>query len=295
MTSNVSATPVGVIGLGLLGSALAERLLGAGMTTYVYNRSREKAAALEQQGAIWSDNPFVQCPRVVVCLYTTDIVNQVLGSMRSAMQAGQTIIDTTTGNPDETAELGGRLAELKIDYLESPIVASSEQTRQGKAMALVAGSEEAFANCQDIFAAIAPSAHFVGPWGNAAKMKLVNNLILGLNRAVLAEGLCFAKAVGLSPGTTLEVLRQGNAYSGVMDTKGRKMIEGDYSTQAKLSQHAKDVRLMLEQAEQHGRDIPFTRLHLQLLEQAEAAGLGELDNAAIFRLMETAVGPSCDS
>ena len=91
--------PVGVIGLGLLGTALCERLLGAGFPLFVYNRSREKATPLLARGAQWSDNPFVQCDRVLICLYTSEIVKQVLSQMRGGFRAGQTLIDATTGDP----------------------------------------------------------------------------------------------------------------------------------------------------------------------------------------------------
>ncbi len=292
MTQSGDLPPVGVVGLGLLGSALAERVLAAGFPTHVYNRSRDKAAPLESLGATWSDNPFADCDRVIVCLYTTGVVVDVLESLATCMRPGQIVIDTTTGDPEETAALGHRLAEQQVQYLESPIAASSEQTRQGKAMALVSGPQPAFKQCSDIFATIAPQTHYVGGWGNAGRMKLVNNLILGLNRAVLAEGLWFAECIGLDPATTLEVLRQGNAYSGVMDTKGRKMVEGDFTPQAKLSQHAKDVRLMIDQVRQQGLHLPFTSLHLALLAQAEQLGLGELDNSAIIRAVAAATNPS---
>ena len=218
-------SPIGVVGLGLLGTALAERLLGAGFETVVFNRTREKADPLLARGAKWSENPFAICNRVVVCLYTTDIVEQVLDDMASEMRAGQIIIDTTTGDPSDTTALGERLAQRGVQYLESPIAASSEQTRQGQAMAIVGGPRHAYEACEDIFAAIAPKSFHVGPWGSAGKTKLVNNLVLGLTRAALAEGFVFAKAIGLDAAKTLEVLREGNAYSVVMDVKGRKLVE----------------------------------------------------------------------
>jgi 3-hydroxyisobutyrate dehydrogenase-like beta-hydroxyacid dehydrogenase len=154
-------------------------------------------------------------------------------------------------------------------------------------MAIVAGPTDAFDRSQDIFSAIAGKTVHVGPaWGAAAKVKLVNNLVLGLNRVALAEGLVFARAIGLDPQKTLNVLKEGNSYSGVMDTKGRKMIDGDFSLQAKLSQHAKDVRIILEEAARGGAKLPLSELHLQLLGEAQAAGLGEVDNSAIIRSIE---------
>jgi 3-hydroxyisobutyrate dehydrogenase-like beta-hydroxyacid dehydrogenase len=280
--------PVGVIGLGLLGSALCERLLIAGYTAAVWNRTPEKAEPLLACGARWSDNPLAECDRAIICLYTTEIVEQVLEEMKSGLRAGQIFIDTTTGDPEQTKALGQRLARIGVHYLESPIAASSAQTRQGNAMAIVAGPPDVFAACHDLFDAIAGKTFHVGAtWGGAAKVKLVNNLVLGLNRVALAEGLVFAKAIGLDPGKTLDVLKEGNSYSGVMDTKGRKMIEGDFSLQAKLSQHAKDVRIILEEAVRGGISLPLSELHLRLLAEAIAAGFGEQDNSAIIRAIES--------
>jgi 3-hydroxyisobutyrate dehydrogenase-like beta-hydroxyacid dehydrogenase len=283
-----TSKPVGVIGLGLLGTALCERLLASGYIAAVWNRTREKAEPLVARGARWSDNPLVECDRVIISLYTTDVVEQSLEQMKSGLRAGQILIDTTTGDPEQTAALGKRLAKLGVDYLESPIAASSEQTRQGNALAIVAGPPNAFAACRDLFDAIAGKTIHVGAaWGGAAKVKLVNNLVLGLNRVALAEGLVFAKAIGLDAGKTLDVLKEGNSYSGVMDTKGRKMIEGDFSLQAKLSQHAKDVRIILEEAARGGISLPLSELHLRLLTEAIAAGFGEQDNSAIIRAIES--------
>jgi 3-hydroxyisobutyrate dehydrogenase-like beta-hydroxyacid dehydrogenase len=277
---------IGVIGLGLLGTALCERLLAAGYQVVVYNRTREKADPLLACGARWSDNPFAESERVVVSLYTTAVVEEVLGQLDAGLRAGQIVIDTTTGDPVQSAALGERLAAREVAYLESPIAASSEQTRRGKALAIVAGPEQAFHACHDLFGCLTAKAIYVGPWGNAAKVKLVNNLVLGLERAALAEGLVLAKALGLDLAKTLDVLKQGSAYSVVMDVKGRKMVEGDFSAEAKLSQHAKDVRIMLEHAARAEVRLPLSELHLRLLEQAETAGWGEMDNSAILRAID---------
>ncbi len=286
--------PIGVIGLGLLGTALCERLIGAGYPVLVYNRTRDKADPLIARGAQWSDNPLSECERVVICLYTTDVVEEVLEQMDSGLSAGQILIDTTTGDPSQTIPLAERLAERGVHYLETPIAASSEQTRQGEAMAIVGGPAEPFAACRDLFDAIAGKTHHVGPWGAAAKMKLVNNLILGLNRVALAEGLLFSEAIGIPMAKALDVLKEGNAYSVVMDVKGQKMIDRDFSLQAKLSQHSKDVRIMLDEASRNAIQLPMSTLHLQLLDQAEAAGLGELDNSVILQAIEQCVRNSVE-
>ena len=120
------------------------------------------------------------------------------------------------------------------------------------------------------------------------KMKLISNLVLGLNRAALAEGLAFAEALGVPPAAALEVMAGSNAYSRAMDAKGRKMVEHDFTVQARLSQHLKDVRLMIEAAEAAGMKLPLTDTHRRLMEQAEAAGLGDLDNSAIIEVLRKA-------
>src|SRR3972149_6533942 len=99
---NQSQQVVGVVGLGLLGTALCERLLGAGYAVAVWNRTREKAEPLIARGARWSDNPLGECDRVVISLYTTEIVEEVLDQLQSGLRPGQILIDTTTGDPAQT-------------------------------------------------------------------------------------------------------------------------------------------------------------------------------------------------
>lgn len=278
-------TPVGVIGLGLLGTALCERLLAGSYDVLVYNRTREKADPLIAKGAKWSDNPLTDCQQVVICLYTTEHVEQVLEQLRAGLHAGQVLIDTTTGDPSQTAGLGQRLSEMGVHYLETPIAASSQQTRQGEALAIVAGEAAVFESCRSLIECLAPKAHYVGPWGNAAKMKLVNNLVLGLNRVALAEGLLFSEAIGIPMQNALNVLKDGNAYSVVMDVKGQKMVERDFSTQAKLTQHKKDIGIILAEAQRASVKLPLSELHMKLLEYAESLGFGEQDNSSILQAL----------
>lgn len=273
---------VGVIGLGLMGTAIVDRLLENQFVPYVWNRTREKAEPLVERGAVWSDNPIAECDRVIVSLYSSEVVESVLQRLKSSVRQGQIVIDTTTGNPEQSVIWEHRLAELGASYLDSPISGSSEQTRRGEATVIVSGQQKAFDACHDLWPALGKSVFFVGASGNAAKMKLVSNLVLGLNRAALAEGLVFAESLGIDCISALEVLRGSAAYSRQMDTKGRKMIDGDFTTQAKLSQHLKDVRLMLNAASAVGLNLPLADTHRRLLERAETLGLGELDNSAVI-------------
>ena len=272
-----------MIGLGLMGTALTERLLDAGYAVWVHNRTREKADPLLARGARWADNPLTLCDRTIISLYTTDAVEEVLGRLAAGLRPGQILIDTTTGAPEQTAQLGARLAACGVQYLDAPISGSSQQTRRGEVTAIVGGPREAFEACRDLFECCTQKTIYAGPCGSGARMKLVSNLVLGLNRAALAEGLVFAQALGLDAEAALQVLLNSMAYSRIMDTKGRKMVDGDFSVQARLSQHLKDIRLILEAAAEAGQALPLTEVHRRLLEAAEAAGFGDADNSAVIR------------
>jgi 3-hydroxyisobutyrate dehydrogenase-like beta-hydroxyacid dehydrogenase len=283
---------VGLVGTGLFGTALVERLLADGYPVRVYNRTREKANPLLARGAKWSDNPLKECRRIIFSLFTTEQVVQVLDQMKSGLKPQQVIIDTSTSDPQHTVALGQRLAIQNVHYLEAPFSGSSENTRNHQSTALVAGARAVFEECRDLWDCLAAKTFYLGGWGNAAKMKLATNLVLGLNRAVLAEGLVFGEAAGLSKQDVLNVLRNSPAYSRIMDDKGAKMIHSEFTPQAKLSQHMKDVRLMLEEAARHGATLPFSETHLERLEIAENAGYGELDNSAIIRVIGDRNGSS---
>lgn len=278
---------VGVIGLGLMGTAITGRLLETGFGVYVYNRTRQKADPLLAQGARWADDPFANCDRVILSLYTTEVVEEVLGRLEPGLRPGQIIIDTTTGDPQRTAELGARLEARGVRYLDAPISGSSVQTRRGEVTVIVGGKRETYEACGDLFDCLAARSLYVGPCGSGSKMKLVTNLVLGLNRATLAEGLAFARAIGLDAEDSLTAMMESMAYSRIMETKGRKMVWGDFKTQAKLSQHLKDIRIILGDAAAAGIDLPLSQAHRRLLELAEEAGYGQADNSAIIRAFDS--------
>ncbi len=273
---------VGIIGLGLMGTAITERFLDAGWLPKIWNRSPEKAQSLVDRGAVWSDDPLAECTHVVISLYSGDVVDEVLLHFRHSLRPGQMLIDTTTGDPEQAVARAQRLHCDGVRYADAPISGSSEQTRRGEAVVMAGCHPDFWLACADIWPILGQRAFHTGDCGSASQMKLVTNLVLGLNRAALAEGLAFAEVLGINPAAALEVLRGSPAYSRQMDTKGRRMVEQDFSVQARLSQHLKDVRLMLQAASASSLPLPLTETHSRLLERAEQLGFGEHDNSAIF-------------
>lgn len=203
------------------------------------------------------------------------VVEQIEGHLR----AGTHVIDTTTGSPEAVDRIAARLEQRGIHYADACIGGSSEDVRQKRATVMFGGTSDAFEACRPIFDTYAVASFYMGQAGTGTRMKLAFNLVLGLNRAVLAEGLAFARRAGIDPQAALDVLKQGAAFSRVMDTKGRKMIDRDFEPQARLAQHLKDVRLILKD----GGSLPFSGLHEKVLAQLEAQGHGSEDNSAIFR------------
>lgn len=286
-TNGMSANTTGIIGLGLMGRAMAERLRGAGFELLGWDRDGERVEDLvrngQGRGAAGEDEVFRECSRIILSLPDSDVVNRVLRNGARVLQAGQIIIDTSTGDPPSAESLGAALHKQGAHYLDATVSGSSVQVADGSAVLMVGGDDSVFAACGDLFANLGAKAFHTGPCGSGAKMKLVTNLVLGLNRAALAEGLAFARDLDLDPVRTLEIMRGSMAWSRIMDTKGGKMLTRDFSPQARLSQHLKDVRLMLSAAT---TKLPLTEAHRALLEKAESLGCGDLDNSAIIRAYE---------
>lgn len=288
---------IGLVGLGLVGTAIAERLLAEQFDVVGFDIDSTKCEHLEQLGGKAVSNPAQvaeQAERVVLSLPDTDVVVQVVegpGGILEAKTLPRYIIDTTTGEPDETAALAQRLARRGIHFLDAPFSGSSRQVRDKEIVFMVGGDNKAFEECKDIFDALGEKVFYVGESGNGSKAKLASNLILGLNRLTLAEGLVFASKLGLDAQGFLELLKVTPAYSAAMDVKGKKMLDGDFTAEGRLRQHHKDVSIILKYAEKAEQELPLSKVHLDVLRKAIDAGDGDLDNSAVIREIERRIKP----
>jgi len=229
---------------------------------------------------------------VMTCLMTADLVREVLLGPDGAVDAapsGVVVIDNSTIHPDASAALAARLATRGIPMLDAPVAGSSGQARRREAPVMVGGDPEVFARCRPIVDALSERVRHVGPNGAGARAKLVVNLILGLNRLALAEGLLFGLRQGLDGKALLAILQESAAYSRAMDIKGERMLEGNFEAEGKLVQHLKDVELMLEVGHAAGAPLLATALHRQLLLAGVAGGLGDHDNSAIIAVLRSLI------
>lgn len=280
--------PLGLIGLGLLGSALAERFIAAGYSVMGFDTSEERREQFRTIGGVLGDSAnsvFQHCSTVVLSLPNSKVVSELLRGCFDLIEQ-HLIIDTTTGAPEDARHIAADLEARGACYLDATVVGSSEQARQGQVTTLVGGSSEGYANACELLKCFSTQQCYTGPSGTGATAKLIVNLVLGLNRAVLAEALSLARACQMDQNSILEILRSGAAYSRVMDTKGQKMISGDFSPQARLDQHWKDVALILELSRTVNAAVPLCELHSQLLERVSAMGYGHQDNSAVIKAFE---------
>jgi len=267
------AKQIGIIGFGLMGSALAQRLLGAGYGVVGFDIDPAKLRSLEEIGGAAAASPADvarQCDVSFLAVFNTEQVEDVVE--RDVLPAlgtnsGRILLCASTCDPDRIAALAQRIAPQGLHLLDTPISGTSEQVRQGRGVALVGGDATKLAEVADVLGAVFPSYFHMGPAGNAGRTKLAINLILGLNRLALAEGLVFAERMGLEPARFLEVARQAASYSQVMDTKGPKMVRGDFAPEGRARQTLKDVELMLAQARQLGQDLPLAKLNAEILKK----------------------------
>jgi 3-hydroxyisobutyrate dehydrogenase-like beta-hydroxyacid dehydrogenase len=271
--------------LGLLGSAIAARLATRGYDIVGFDKDPEKVVSASASGcrpAKSASDVIRACNTVILSLPTSLNSTEVVAEMTPGLLAGQTILDTTTGDPLEMESLAVRLSEHGVDYVETNVAGSSGQARAGEVTLFLGGDAKVIQAHDELFNSMSTNVFHLGGAGSASRFKLVHNLAVGLHRAVLAETLLFGEALGFAPDKTLSILRQTPASSAAMDTKGAKMVAADYAPQARLSQHLKDVRLMIAEAQRASASIPLTQLHRELLERAEELGFGDADNSAII-------------
>jgi len=279
---------IGLIGLGLVGQAIGARLRAAGFVPLGFDRSETAAAAWHAQGGALANSPAdigARCARCLLAVFDTDGVLAVTEGPGGLLEGSalRTIVDCSTGDPDRLQALARRLGTRGLHFIEAPLSGSSQQIGAGTATMLLGATDEALAASEDLLAAITPHRLHIGGAGMGARAKLATNLVLGLNRAALAEGLVFAERLGIAPDRFLELVLATPARSDAARAKGAMMVAGDFGTpQSRVRQHLKDLELMLAQAAASGQRLPLTATHAALLRAAVAAGDGELDNAAVL-------------
>jgi putative dehydrogenase len=277
---------VGLIGIGLMGSVFARCLLAAGYRVVGFDIAPTRCEDLRKFGGEPVDSVAEVARRAQIYLISVMTIAQVEevvegkgGLIESGEGAQRIALCTSTCEPERIEALAARAAARGFTFLDTPVSGTSQQVLRSEGLGLVAGDRQAAEIAAPVLDVIYPRRKFVGEAGAGTKAKLAINHILGLNRVALAEGLVFAETLGVDKATFLAVARESAAYSQIMDVKGAKMVEGDFTPVSKVSQHLKDVRTMLASAAKQGQALPFLALLADVLEACERHGDGERDNA----------------
>jgi 3-hydroxyisobutyrate dehydrogenase-like beta-hydroxyacid dehydrogenase len=262
---------IGILGLGLIGSAVAARLNAADYKIVGFDPAVPKMQGVT---SVCSPNEvFSRSEFVILCLPDGNYVQAVIDEVQSIIHERHLIINTTTGDANRP----------HAQMIEATIGGSSALLRDGAAPLFLGGYKAQISCAQPILDILSSRSFHLGEFGTGAKFKLIHNMAIGLNRAVAAETLCFAEALGFDLNQSLDILLQSPASSTAMAAKGQRMIEAEYQPpQARLAQHLKDVRLILAAAEETSTKVPLTQLHEELLLRAESRGFGNADNGAII-------------
>lgn len=304
MSTDTSATPaarpgVALVGLGLVGRALAQRLAQAGWPVRGYDLRPEARAAARAAGLACVDSlrEMHDCALCVLAVFdTTGVLDVLEGSQGLATSSAlRHVVDCSTGDADALAALAHRLRKRGIGFIEAPLSGASVQIAAGSATMLLGGEPGDIVACESLLADLSPQRIHVGGAGMGARAKLATNLVLGLNRAVLAEGMVFAQRLGIAPDRFLELVLATPARSDAALAKGEMMVHGTFEPpQSRIRQHLKDVHLMLAAAHAQGQELPLSAAHAALMQAAINAGDGDLDNAAIVRQIARETFPAAD-
>src|SRR4051812_12089859 len=286
MTEN--STAVAVLGTGIMGAAMARNLLAAGMEVHVWNRSREKAEPLADDGARVADSPAEAAEGagvVLTMLADADAVAEAVSGEDGALSAlpddGVWLQMSTVGIKGH--EKLARIAdEYGVTYVDAPVLGTKEPAEQGQLIVLASGPEEVRDRCEPIFDAVGSKTLWLGPAGTGSRLKLVtNNWITGL-LSVLAETISLAEALDVDPSQFLEVIKGGPLDVPYAQMKGQMMIEEEFPTSFSAKLARKDIGLVLEAPEASGLRLPLTEAAATHFDAAINAGHGEEDMAAIY-------------
>jgi putative dehydrogenase len=287
--SGMQSRNVGVIGLGLMGTAFAQRLAAAGFRFAGYDVDAAKTAQITALGGKAAQSIAEiarECDPILLAVFSTDQVEEVVEKHLLPVlgdHSDRIVLCASTCDPDRIAALGGRVAARGLRFLETPVSGTSAQVTRGEGVGLIGGDPTMAAEIEPVLRALFPSYFLIGKVGDGGRAKLAVNLILGLNRLALAEGLAFAERLGLDPAAFLDVARRSAAYSQIMDIKGDKMVDGEFSPQGRIAVSAKDAHMMVEAAGAAGQDLPLGRTYLDILDKSMSAGDADLDNSAVIR------------
>lgn len=291
MTTNVA-----FIGLGIMGQGMARNLLRAGFALSVWNRTASKVGALAAEGARVAATPADAAALseiIVVCVSDTpDVEAVVLGAdgVIEGVLPGSLVIDCSTISPTATRMMAERLAAKGVQHLDAPVSGGSEGAAKGTLSIMVGGEAAAVARAQPVLQAMSKQITHVGGHGAGQTVKLMNQILVVGNALAISEAFLFGQANDIDLDAALEAVKAGAAGSWMLSFRGPQILARDWRPGFTIDLQQKDLRLVLEAADQTGVPLPATSLIFQFYRTLQAQGLGSEGNHALIKALEHLAG-----
>jgi 3-hydroxyisobutyrate dehydrogenase-like beta-hydroxyacid dehydrogenase len=279
---------IGLVGVGLLGTAVAGRLLKAGHRVVGFDIAPDRGRTLIAMGGeVAASARAVALASEAVCTLLPTLAtveSAILGpdGVAAAGKPGQVVIQMSTISPALSVRLAAESRARSLDFLDCPVSGTSGVVARGEGMLFVGGERRVFERWRPLLEAMLPRAVYIGAAGQAMVLKLVANLLVGLHSAAAAEALHLARQAGLDPAVALEVLTGSAAGSRMLDIRGPLMVRGEYPAQMKLDLFLKDLHLIQDAAAAAGAALPLTDTAERLYAAAAETGHGKEDLAVVL-------------
>jgi len=283
---------IGFIGVGIMGRAMVRNLMKAGYEVTIYTRTKEKAAALLDEGALWADTVAV-CARdkdavITMVGYPADVEQVYFGAegILAHAKPGALIIDATTSRPDLAQRIAAEAKERGLRALDAPVTGGEIGAINGTLTIMVGGEEADFEQALPLFEAMGQVICYHGTAGNGQHCKAANQIGVAAAIAGLCEALTYARTVGLDQARVFETIKSGSAGSTQMNMLAPKVLVGDDSPAFYLKHFLKDLQITLEESESRGQALPQTRGVMEMYQELQARGLGDCGTQALIRYYE---------
>lgn len=287
---------IGFIGLGIMGRGMVQNLLNAGFKVCVWNRTASRMTPFLEQGAIKGASPADvarQATIIITCVSDTPDVETVILGEQGAIEGvstGDLLIDMSTISPHTTQQIAQKLTEKGAFMLDAPISGGSEGAANGTLSIMVGGDEAQVERAMPAFEAMGKAITHVGGTGAGQTVKLVNQILVVGNMLAVGEALLFAQAGGLDLQKTLEAVKAGAAGSWMLSNRGPQVIDRDWRPGFTIDLQQKDLRLVLQAADQMGVPILGTSTIFNLYRTLQQKGLGDEGNHALVKALEALAG-----
>jgi len=292
------AMKLGLIGLGIMGRPMALNLRRAGYALWVYGRRAETMKPLTEAGATACASPQEVAANAdvsfIIVSDTPDVEQVILGDkgVIHGARPGAAVVDMSTISPTATRVFAGKLAQRGVEMLDAPVSGGEVGAINAALSIMVGGKTKTFEKVKPLFEAMGKNIVHVGDHGAGQVAKACNQIVVSMTIEGVSEALTFARRNGVDAAKVREALMGGSAGSKILEAHGKRMLDNDFKPGFTVKLHQKDLRIVIEDAHKLGIGLPGTALVAQHLNALMGSGDGELDSAAIVKVVERMSGKS---